>query len=144
LSSTGCRTDKIEAAELGQWDTSALAGLYSLQLIVVRNDQSFSTATVQVTVDNQRPALTLLQPQPGATFRMRDESIAIQPEVQDNLRVERVEFYVDGIQVHAATVSPYAFRWRISGAGDHTLYVVANDGAGNTAQSESVTVSVSP
>jgi membrane carboxypeptidase/penicillin-binding protein PbpC len=136
------RAEKVENGELGQWDTSALSGLYSLQLIVVRADQSFSTATVQVTVDNQRPSVSLLQPRPGATFRVRDESIAIQPEVQDNLRVERVEFYVDGVRVNTATASPYAFRWRINSAGEHTLYVVAYDGAGNTAESERVSITV--
>jgi hypothetical protein len=136
------RTDPVENGELGQWDTSALSGLYSLQLIVVRNDQSFAVATVQVTVDNQRPSVTLLQPRPGQQFRLDDESLAVQPEVADNLRVERVEFYVDGARLHTATAAPYAYRWPISGQGEHTLFVRVFDGAGNGADSEPVTVTV--
>jgi hypothetical protein len=136
------RTEPVENGELGQWDTSALAGLYSLQLIVVRQDQSFAVATVQVTVDNQRPSVTLLQPRAGQQFRLADESIAIQPEVADNLRVERVEFYVNGNRVHTATAAPYAFRWRITGAGEHSVFVRVYDGAGNSADSEPVLVAV--
>ncbi|MBI3762241.1 MAG: transglycosylase domain-containing protein [Chloroflexi bacterium] len=138
----GDRGDQVENGELGQWDTSALAGLYTLQLVVVRKDQSFAVATVQVTVDNQRPTATILQPQPSQTFRASDESIVIQPQVQDNFRVDRVEFIVDGDNVNTATVPPYAYRWKITGAGDHTIYVKVYDGAGNSAESERVTVRV--
>ena len=136
------RTDPVENGELGQWDTSALAGLYSLQLIVVRQDQSFAVATVQVTVDNQAPAARLLQPQPGQSFRLSDESIAIQAQVEDNLRVERVEFYVDGVRVHTGTVGPFTYRWPISGAGQHTVLVRVYDGAGNSAEAAPAAVTV--
>ena len=138
------RHDPVDAegGELGQWDTSALSGLYSLQLIVVRKDQSFAVATVQVTVDNQSPTVTLLQPRPGQQFSLDDELLAVQPGVSDNLRIERVEFYVDGLRLQTATAAPYAYRWPISSAGEHTLYVVAYDGAGNAAESEHVTITV--
>ena len=37
---------------LAEWDTSGLNGLYSLQLLVVRTDNSLQTATVQFTLNN--------------------------------------------------------------------------------------------
>jgi membrane peptidoglycan carboxypeptidase len=42
----------VNAGALAEWDTAGLKGLYSLQLLVVRADNSLQTATVQVTVNN--------------------------------------------------------------------------------------------
>jgi membrane peptidoglycan carboxypeptidase len=42
----------VSQGTLAAWDTSGLQGLYTLQLLVVRADNSLQTATVQVTVNN--------------------------------------------------------------------------------------------
>ena len=42
----------ITDGQLGEWDTTGLKGLYSLQLIVVHKDNSLQTATVQITLAN--------------------------------------------------------------------------------------------
>jgi membrane peptidoglycan carboxypeptidase len=42
----------VSGGPLAEWDTTGLQGLYSLQLIVVKNDHSLETATVQVVVKN--------------------------------------------------------------------------------------------
>lgn len=42
----------VSAGPLAEWDTTGLEGLYSVQLVVVKTDQSLETATVQVTVKN--------------------------------------------------------------------------------------------
>ena len=62
-------------------------------------------------------------------------------DVQDNVGVQRVEFYVDGGNNGApnATVNsaPWNFDWDTSGLplGDHTLYFKAYDAAGNVGTS---------
>ena len=89
------RSEQVVEGVLDEWDTSGLAGLYTLQLLVVRGDQRFDMATVQVTVDNQAPDVRLISPWPGELFTMRDESIVIQPEVSDDFSVEYVEVWVD-------------------------------------------------
>ncbi len=133
---------------LQTWNTAGLDGLYSLQLVVVKNDPDggpfqFETASVQVTVDNQPPTVALLSPQPGAQFTLgRDESVVIQPSVHDNLSLARVAFFVNGISTDFATVPPYSTRWRITGRGSHTIFVRAYDVAGNFTDSDPVTITV--
>lgn len=138
------RAEQVENGELQVWETSGLAGLYTLQLLAVNQDQSFAQSAVQVTVDNQPPSISLVQPEAGEQFNLaRDESVVIQPEVQDNLSLARVEYYVDGVRVKDSTVPPFTVRWKISGAGSHTVYARAYDAAGNMAESQRVTFDVS-
>jgi len=42
----------VSAGPLAEWETTGLQGLYSLQLMVVRKDNSLQTSTVQVVVNN--------------------------------------------------------------------------------------------
>ena len=115
--------------------------------MVVKNDPEggpfiFETSTIQVTVDNQPPSVSLITPADGATFALDDDSIVIQPQAQDNLSLARVVIYVDGVAVSTATVPPYSTRWRITGPGPHTLQVRAYDAAGNVADSPQITIIV--
>jgi membrane carboxypeptidase/penicillin-binding protein PbpC len=144
----GDRGDQIDQGVLQTWDTTGLDGLYSLQLVVVKNDPNggpfiFETATIQVTVDNQPPTIKLLTPPTGASFdSSQDDSVVIQPQVQDNLSVAQVVFYVDGVAVTTLTVPPYSTRWKITSKGQHTIQVRAYDAAGNFTDSEKVSIIV--
>ncbi|MFI4981005.1 MAG: penicillin-binding protein, partial [Nevskiales bacterium] len=144
----GDRGDQIDQGVLQTWDTTGLDGLYSLQLVVVKNDPSggpyiFDTSTIQVTVDNQPPTAKLLVPQSGAQFSMsQDDSVVIEAQVQDNLSLASVVFYVDGQAVTTLTVPPYSTRWKISRPGQHTIQVRAYDAAGNFTDSEKVSITV--
>jgi membrane carboxypeptidase/penicillin-binding protein len=42
----------VSEGKLGEWDTTGLQGLYSLQLIVIHEDRSLLTYTVQITLTN--------------------------------------------------------------------------------------------
>ncbi|MGH2524282.1 MAG: Ig-like domain-containing protein, partial [Anaerolineales bacterium] len=146
----GDRGEQIENGLLQPWNTAGLDGLYSLQLVVVRNDPNggpptFDLSTLQVTVDNQPPTVTLLTPAPGQEFTVgRDESVIIQPQVSDNLSVARVAFFIDNVANESATVPPYSTRWTLSDAhkGAHTIFVRAYDAAGNFTDSQATTITV--
>jgi membrane peptidoglycan carboxypeptidase len=146
----GNRGEQIENGVLQSWNTTGLDGLYSLQLVVVREDTSggppsFETSTIQVTVDNQPPTVSLLSPKPGEEFVVgRDESVVIQPQVDDNLSLARVAFFIDNTSTEAAVAPPYSTRWTLTAAsrGTHTLFVRAYDAAGNFTDSEPVTIVV--
>ncbi len=141
----GDRGEQVENGELQLWDTAGLDGLYTLQLIVLKHDQSFETATLQVTVDNQPPSAALLAPFPGESFSQSgDDSIVLQADVRDNLSLARTEFYVDGALIGASTVPPYSTRWRITSAGGHQMWVRVYDAAGNSAESPRVGITVTP
>jgi membrane peptidoglycan carboxypeptidase len=128
---------------LASWDTQGLSGLYALQLVVVRQDGQVNTAAVAVTIDNQAPSVRLVLPEPGQTFTWpRDQEAVIQAEASDDLQLARVEFYVDGAMLEAVEAPPYSTRWPLGRFGDHVLFARAYDMAGNTADSERVTIHI--
>ncbi len=111
----GDHTSQVDRGPLEFWDTANVPeGLYTLQLTVVRNDQTFQQATVQVTVDNTPPEVTLLNPPDGKVYKMEaDEWVNMQVEAVDNVSMDRVEFWLDGRKIDETTVAPYSTRWTI-------------------------------
>ncbi|MBM4424106.1 MAG: penicillin-binding protein [Chloroflexi bacterium] len=142
----GDRGEQLENAELQLWDTAGLPnGLYSVQLLAVKNDQTFANYTVQVTVDNTPPVVSLITPSPDDTFTLgADESVIVQPDAKDNLSLAFIEIFVDGKKAQTSTVAPFTYRWPLKGvsAGTHTIHLRAVDAAGNDAESEPVRVTV--
>lgn len=138
---------QVDNGVLEYWDTSGLSGLYTLQLSVVDQGGGERLANVQVTVDNQPPQVTLNYPFPGSSHSRDDVEGAwftIQADAVDNLRMDRVEYFLDGTSVGISTVSPYAFKVMLSDVelGTHEVWVVAYDAAGNSTETEHVQVNV--
>ncbi len=139
----GDRGEQIDNGDLQPWDTTGLNGLYSVQLLVVKNDQTFVNYTVQVTVDNTPPTVKLVTPTEGQLFAVgSDEAVVIQPDAQDNLSLAYLEIFVDGTKVDTTTVAPFTSRWKLGRAGQHSIYVRAVDAAGNVTESGRVMVVV--
>ncbi|MBP7692922.1 MAG: transglycosylase domain-containing protein [Anaerolineales bacterium] len=143
----GDRYDQMENGWLQTWNTQGLDGLYSLQLVVVKNDPNggpytFETSSVPVTIDNRPPTVSLMAPAPGQVYSVSDETVVLQPQVGDNLSLTRVDFYVDGALWERVTTAPYSTRWPITGPGARTVFARAYDAAGNSADSEPVTFTV--
>jgi penicillin-binding protein 1C len=111
----GDHTSQVDRGPLEFWDTANVPeGLYTLQLTVVRNDQTFQQSAVQVTVDNTPPRAEVLNPPDGKLYKMEaEEWVNIQVEAVDNVSMDRVEFYLDGYKIDEATVAPYSTRWTI-------------------------------
>jgi hypothetical protein len=128
--------------EIGIWDARVLDGLYSLRLTMVRGNNTLEEFVIPVTVDNIPPTVNILYPADRQTYRLSDEFITIQPNVVDNISMDRVEFYVDGQLIAISTVAPYNERWIITEAGTHFIEFRAYDAAGNTTVSERITIEV--
>jgi hypothetical protein len=138
----GPQTDFQRGASIGQWDTTGLDGLYNLRLSVVKNDNTIETQVVQVTVDNAAPTMALSAGVPGQIYRWPgDTIIPLQAEVQDNLAIDRVEFYHNGEFLGADKDWPYGFDWPIQGISVETFTATAFDAVGNNVSSE-ITVEV--
>ena len=130
-------TSPVSNGVLVDWDTTGLSGLYALQLLVVGEDQSVQSRTIQVTVDNQEPLISIIVPGEGQQFSYPgDRNMTFQAQVSDNIGVARVEFYLDNTRISSLTQAPFAVPWQGT-AGEHQLRVVATDLAGN--QAEAVT-----
>ena len=134
-------TQPTHGEVLGRWDTVGLDGLYTLQLMVVRQDGTIETASVPVAVDNQPPEIHLVLPALGAVF-LAPEAALIQAEVSDASGVVRVDFFVDGERVGSATAEPWSLRWPLGSAGEHSVSARVTDRAGNSSESEAVDFAV--
>ncbi len=118
---------------LGSWDTQGLSGLYSMQLLVIQQDQRVQSDVIQVTVDNQSPELSILYPTDGQIVPLSNQTITLQAQVNDDLALKNVEFYIDDRLVSNLTQPPYTITWQAR-LGAHSLRIKAVDQAGNTAE----------
>lgn len=141
--------NKVDRNLLGMWDVSALDGLYTLRLSVA-GSQGVQSVSVLVLVDNNPPTVSLILPYKDEIYTIgKDEWINIQALAEDNLAMQRVEFYVDDKLLGYSTVGPFSMLWKLNGSwdqvpmeGTHRIYVIAFDTAGNQTKSDEVTVRV--
>jgi hypothetical protein len=134
-------TRPVHAATLGVWDTRRLDGLFTLQLMVVRDDGTVEAAYVPITVDNAAPEIYLVLPAAGSVFTWPDATdVLIQADVSDASGIARVEFYIDGERESLAVAEPWSYRWRLGAAGKHTVLAGATDAAGNVGESVPVDI----
>lgn len=118
--------------KLGKWNTLDLEdGLYALQLVVLKEQQRVEKASVLVSVDNTAPQLALIGLEDEAQLEfVSGKELLFQAQAEDNVQLDRVEFYLNSRLVKIRTDAPYVFSWKM-GVGDFTLMVKAIDAAGN-------------
>ncbi len=134
-------TQPVSANLLGEWDTPQVEdGLYALRLLVVRTDQSVEIAVAQVTVDNTAPLARSVYPIAGQTLET-GRQVVLQVEVSDAVGIDRVSWWLDGVQIGERSQEPFSLAWKAT-AGSHTLVVKAQDTAGNVGESAAVTFEV--
>lgn len=132
----------VQDGVLGSWDATGLDGLHTIQLQVIRSDQRVDAAVLQLTVDNQPPQVAILSPLHGEDVNPRAGQITFLADAQDNLEIQRVEFYLDSDLIETRYQAPYAIPWQ-SEPGEHSLRVVAVDKAGNQVE-DSIEFTVTP
>ncbi len=139
---SGQQTESPPDVPLAVWDTSGLDSLYSVRLTVVRGDNQVERKIVQVTVDNQPPDVSLNTDPPGSAYRFPgDPEIVLMAAARDNLIIDRVEFFHDGVYLGSDERAPYGFSFPITGVAQHRFSAVAFDAVGNQAES-ALTVNV--
>lgn len=139
----GTQTDYTPGQPLAIWDTTALEGTFTLQLSVTyANSRRDADYAVGVTVDNQPPTVDL---QTGngedgtdqVLYRWpAEDTISLRAIADDNLGIERVEFYHNGVLLGTAAEWPYGFEYDIERQGIEVFRVVAYDRVGNSAADE--------
>ncbi|HYN89344.1 MAG TPA: transglycosylase domain-containing protein, partial [Ardenticatenaceae bacterium] len=143
--------DQRSNAVLEYWNTSGLEGLYTIQLTVLKQNGSAERSTVQVSVDNVAPTVQITYPLADQLYTLGEEEwINIQANAEDNMAMQKVEFYIDGQKFDESTVAPFNRKWTLDqegtlGPGEtraHELWVVAVDQAGNRTRSDSIRIRV--
>ncbi|NES27985.1 DNRLRE domain-containing protein [Micromonospora terminaliae] len=89
----------------------------------------------------QGPRVSLAAPSAGAAVA---GEATLTAAAEDDRRVEKVEFLVDGTVVGSDTAAPFVIAWNSTAAsnGAHALTVRATDDAGNTSTSAAASVTV--
>ncbi len=111
----GDHNSPVDNGPMEFWDTSGLEeGLYTLQLTVLRGDNSFERYATQVTVDSTPPQADILNPEDGRVYVLEDdEYINFQVDADDNFAMDRVEYFIDNRKIGQSTVAPYNLRWSL-------------------------------
>jgi penicillin-binding protein 1C len=110
----GDRSERVDNSTLGQWDVSALDGLYTLQLTVIDKNGTPRQSSVQVIVDNQPPVVKIIHPNNGDIYSPeKDEWVSIGVDAVDNAAMGSVEFYLDAGYIGSSTVAPFNKKWTI-------------------------------
>ncbi len=110
----GDHNNPVDNGYLETWDVSGLAGLYTLQLTAVDGAQQARQSTIQVTVDNVPPEVTVGHPEEMAGYSQEgDEYVNIQADATDNVSMKRVDFYVDDKKIASTTIAPFNQKWVI-------------------------------
>ncbi len=138
-------SERALASVLGRWDVEGLSGLYTLQLVVVKEEGEILTAAVPLTVDGKPPQVSVLLPREGAELhREEDPSLIVEVRANDDVGIEHVELYLDGVKTASLEGRPFLFELDLPDPGRHQLRAEAVDGVGRRAESESVQFTVLP
>ena len=140
----------VQNGTLEYWDTRGFGnGLYTIQLVMEESTGAVTRSSVQVYVDNVAPTVSISYPYNGAVVELGGDSwLNIQADATDNIALDRVDFYVDG-RLFESSSSSFNVRWTLADSGlgagaqrEIEIYAVAYDGAGNSARSEAVRITV--
>jgi hypothetical protein len=122
----------VREGVLGEWDTSAADGVWSIQLTAVFSDGKILTVAIPLTIDNTPPVIRWIQPAAPQRISVDGgEAVILHVDVTDNLAIESVEFYLDGKVRTRLESGPFSVRWTGLPAGRHTAKICARDRIGN-------------
>jgi RHS repeat-associated protein len=87
------------------------------------------------------PGVKIASPEAGSLVK---GTVTVDAEAGDDRRVEKVEFFVDGVSIGTDTAAPWAVSWDSATAtnASHTLTAKATDDVGNTTTSPGLAVTV--
>lgn len=137
-------TKPVIEGELAEWDTTGLNGLYALRLQVIGKDNVLKSSTIQVTVDNQPPKISVhTSVDPASISLKQTPQILISADITDDTGIVQAVILLDGKPVSTLDKSPYGFLWNVQ-LGKHTFQVKTVDMTGNEQLSEELIINVGP
>ena len=105
---------------------------------------SISVFVNNIPNDNVPPTISISNPVSGQTV---SGTINFTVNVDDNVGIAQVEFFIDGYSFGVVTEEPYSYLWDTSSnigamAMEHALSAIVMDTAGNTSFSQPILVIV--
>lgn len=126
-----------------KWDTTVRPdGDYEVKVETEDAAGNENSTTINVTVDNTQPSVSITSPEDGTT--VYEDEITIEASASDDNGIEKVEFYFDGNLVDEITETPYEVDVDLAGYsdGDYDIIVIGRDVAGNY-RHDTVTITIS-
>jgi hypothetical protein len=114
------------------WNTLSFSdGTHSIKAIAYDKAGNSNIHEIFVVVDNTPPSVSITNPSSGSFTNAN--SINIGASASDNILLDRVEFYIDGVLAGTDSTSPFSILADISllSEGTHSITAVAFDVAGN-------------
>ncbi len=114
------------------WNTLSFSdGTHSIKAIAYDKAGNSNFHEIFVVVDNTPPNVSISTPSPGSFTNAN--SINIGASSSDNILLDKVEFYIDGVLAGTDSTSPFSVTADISllSEGTHSITAVAFDVAGN-------------
>ncbi len=132
---------KVNNGDLGIWKTQQ-DGIFVIRLSVLTRGQQFHTDYIQVMVDNTPPTVTIVRPEDHEVISVDpDEVLFFQALASDNLSLKTLQWMIDHQLLQQTTAESTSISWKPT-PGQHKLYVIAEDNAGNQTTSEPITLTV--
>ena len=137
-------TDTISPYNWGWYTTTVADGSHTVEAKAYDAAGNVGSDQISVTVNNADtipPTATITAPATGSEV---SGTVIVIASASDNVKVTKVEFYVDGEVKNTDTRSPYNWRWYTTTVADgsHIVEAKAYDAAGNVGSDQiSVTVS---
>ncbi|MEX3073826.1 Ig-like domain-containing protein [Vibrio alginolyticus] len=123
------------------WDAT-MVGTNQLKAIATDNENNTSESVVNVTVSDKDLVVALSSPGTGQTVGL-GKNLALSAEATSlTSDIKQVDFIVNGAVIATDTTAPYATNWTPAAIGSFTVSTMAVDLAGNSATSDSATVTV--
>jgi thermitase len=140
----------------GFWGTTNVVnGTHTFTVIAQNSANLTSQASVDFNVNNAvappppppapditAPTISITSPVNGATISRG--TVQVKSTSSDDVGVIRVELYVDGRYITNSSTAPFTVNWNARKAllGAHTILLKAKDAAGNTGNSQTITINL--
>jgi len=117
-------------------------GSYTVIVKATDNLDEEGSATVQFTISNKLPSISIIVPVDGATFQSSNP-VLIEVEAQDSDgSVQKVEYYINGTLVATRPSPDFSYTWNNAPVGTHEIVAYATDNDGAKVASAPVTITI--
>jgi len=128
--------------EIGPFNNSTQT-VSEVNFVFHYSDDTWSSPNqkIVISIPSEIPVCSLTSPSNGQVLK---STVSVIASASDDVGVEKVLFYIDGVCVSTDTSSLYQWEWNTVSysEGAHSIYAVAYDSAGNSGQSAVVNVTV--
>ncbi|MBI2035549.1 MAG: Ig-like domain-containing protein [Candidatus Liptonbacteria bacterium] len=137
------RFESEKYQELAENDSGTESGVYELGSDLTIAPVQTAYHPVEASLDAIFPTVSITSPASGASYTAAGP-VNIQVDASDDVGVNMVTFYKDGVSQGFDTSSPYEFTWNITSAdnGTYKWHARAFDAANNMTMSSEISLTV--